>query len=87
MGNSATTSNTSTTTTKEEVDMSAIRREIERQITSNKVLIYSKTWCGYCQSAKDAVAKLGVSFKAIELDVRIFSIIFRNLCPYFLLEG
>jgi hypothetical protein len=53
----------------ETVEMSAILNEIEHQIASNKVLIYSKTYCRYSQRAKNAVANLGVSFKAIELDV------------------
>jgi hypothetical protein len=53
----------------ETVEMSAILNEIEHQIASHKVLIYSKTYCRYSQRAKNAVANLGVSFKAIELDV------------------
>jgi hypothetical protein len=65
------------------VEMSAILKEIEHQIASNKVLIYSKTYCRYSQRAKNAVANLGVSFKAIELDVREFSNLFsRCVFPF-----
>ena len=49
--------------------MSMIRKEIENQIRTNKVLIYSKTWCPYCRHAKEAISNLGVPFRAIELDV------------------
>jgi glutaredoxin 3 len=48
---------------------SEVRSEIDRQIAENKILVYSKTWCPYCTRAKEAIAKLGVPFKAIELDV------------------
>jgi hypothetical protein len=51
--------------------MSSIRAEIEQDIKQNKVMVFSKSYCPYCTEAKTAISKLGVAFKAIELDVRV----------------
>jgi len=35
---------------------------------SPAVLIYTKSWCGYCSSAKRLFAKLGIPFEEIPVD-------------------
>ncbi|PHU27611.1 Glutaredoxin [Capsicum chinense] len=37
-------------------------------VSANPVVVFSKTYCPFCVSVKDLLAKLGVSFKAVELD-------------------
>lgn len=51
--------------------MSALRDEINADISGNDVVIYSKTYCPYCTRAKAAVQAQGVNFKVIELDVSL----------------
>jgi thioredoxin-related protein len=50
--------------------MSSIKAEVEEHIKQNKVMVFSKSYCPYCTEAKNAISKLGVPFKAVELDVR-----------------
>jgi glutaredoxin 3 len=47
-----------------------VRQEIDRMIEDNQVMIFSKTYCPYCSEAKRAIEKLGLTYIAIELDVR-----------------
>ncbi|KAI4388047.1 hypothetical protein MLD38_000419 [Melastoma candidum] len=37
-------------------------------VSSNSVVVFSKTSCPYCVSVKKLLSDLGVNFKAIELD-------------------
>ncbi|KAK0596394.1 hypothetical protein LWI29_015299 [Acer saccharum] len=37
-------------------------------VSSFPVVIFSKTYCGYCRKAKELLTQLGASFKVIELD-------------------
>ncbi|XP_030544678.1 glutaredoxin [Rhodamnia argentea] len=37
-------------------------------VSSNPVVVFSKTTCPYCVSVKDLLSQLGVNFKVIELD-------------------
>ncbi|GCC42988.1 hypothetical protein chiPu_0026900, partial [Chiloscyllium punctatum] len=39
-------------------------------ITQNRVVIFSKTTCPYCDIVKNIFADLGIPYKAIELDLR-----------------
>ncbi|KAL0450685.1 UNVERIFIED_CONTAM: Glutaredoxin [Sesamum latifolium] len=37
-------------------------------VSTNPVVVFSKTFCPFCVTVKELLTKLGVSFKAIELD-------------------
>ncbi|GKY93538.1 hypothetical protein MPSEU_000321200 [Mayamaea pseudoterrestris] len=41
---------------------------IESQISSNKVTVFSKTYCPYCSSTKSLLDELKVEYTAVELD-------------------
>eukprot|EP00245_Coleochaete_scutata_P005303 TRINITY_DN18759_c0_g1_i1.p1 TRINITY_DN18759_c0_g1~~TRINITY_DN18759_c0_g1_i1.p1 ORF type:complete len:183 (+),score=26.64 TRINITY_DN18759_c0_g1_i1:61-609(+) len=41
---------------------------IKEKNAENPVIIYSKTWCPYCGMVKGLFKKLGVAYKAVELD-------------------
>lgn len=51
-------------------DMSSSRtvEEIQRLIASAFVVVFSKSWCPFCDRVKQLFRSLGVSFKVIELD-------------------
>ncbi|XP_020088342.1 glutaredoxin-like [Ananas comosus] len=38
-------------------------------VASTPVVVFSKTYCPYCNQVKQLLAQLGANFKAIELDV------------------
>ncbi|RWS22017.1 glutaredoxin-C6-like protein [Leptotrombidium deliense] len=48
--------------------MADLRAQIENEIKSGKVVIYSKSKCPYCVKVKQLFDSLNVQFKAIELD-------------------
>ncbi|GKV07750.1 hypothetical protein SLEP1_g19479 [Rubroshorea leprosula] len=37
-------------------------------VSSNSVVVFSKTYCPFCVSVKKLLQELGVNFKAVELD-------------------
>ncbi|CAN4088116.1 unnamed protein product [Withania somnifera] len=37
-------------------------------VSSNPVIVFSKTYCGYCTRVKQLLSQLGATFKVIELD-------------------
>lgn len=43
---------------------------VDGNIASEKVVVFSKTYCPYCKMAKDTLNKTGATFKVIELDER-----------------
>lgn len=43
---------------------------IESQISSNKVTVFSKSYCPYCSSTKALLDNMNVEYAAIELDMR-----------------
>jgi len=43
---------------------------LEDTVSSNSVVIFSKTTCSFCDSAKGVFDSLGVDYKTIELDKR-----------------
>lgn len=47
---------------------SQIEESIKTEINQNPVVVYSKTWCPYCQQAKDLFEELGVKPYVVELD-------------------
>ncbi|XP_072395712.1 uncharacterized protein Grx1 isoform X1 [Diabrotica undecimpunctata] len=53
------------------VDMSSPKaKEVLAIIKKDKVVIFSKTYCPYCQMAKQVFDDLGVPYTSIELEVR-----------------
>ncbi len=48
--------------------MSAVKK-VEELIAKNAVLVFSKTYCGYCGQAKALLEKLNTSYTSVELDV------------------
>ncbi|XP_065875361.1 glutaredoxin-C1 [Euphorbia lathyris] len=53
--------------TQEELDMAL--NKAKEIATSAPVVVFSKTYCGYCTRVKQLLTQLGASFKVIELDV------------------
>ncbi|KAI3405130.2 hypothetical protein KGF56_002086 [Candida oxycetoniae] len=45
-----------------------LKKSIESTVASNKVVVYSKTYCPYCRATKDLLSRYGVSYELIELD-------------------
>ena len=42
--------------------------QINNQIASNKVMMYSKSFCPHCNAAKQLLKSQNIEFTAIELD-------------------
>ncbi|KAJ8623041.1 hypothetical protein MRB53_031570 [Persea americana] len=38
-------------------------------VSANPVMVFSKTYCGYCSRVKKLLSDLGANYKVIELDV------------------
>ena len=45
-----------------------IEQELDFKISQSKVVIFSKSYCPHCNSAKALLRDKGVGFKAYELD-------------------
>jgi len=41
---------------------------VETSVADNKVMIFSKSYCPYCNKAKEAFDAMGVSYGTVELD-------------------
>lgn len=48
-----------------------IRAEVQNLIDSNKILIFLKSYCPYCDSTKDLIKSLTPDFKVVELDTSV----------------
>eukprot|EP01035_Chromulina_nebulosa_P020815 gene20815-26983_t len=48
--------------------MSTAKEIVQNAIKENNIIVFSKTYCPYCEKAKDAIKKLKYEFKVIELD-------------------
>ncbi|KAJ7945847.1 glutaredoxin-like [Quillaja saponaria] len=51
---------------KEELEMAL--NKAKQIVSSNPVVVFSKTYCGYCKRVKQLLSQLGASYKVIELD-------------------
>merc|ERR1719152_503062 len=49
-------------------DASSLEEQIKATVAASPVVVYSKSWCPFCQRTKETFNKLGVEYKAIELD-------------------
>lgn len=65
----ATMGNSNSNTDSQPSANASLQREIEANIQSNDVMIFSKSSCPYCIRAKNAISAQNVQFKAVELDV------------------
>lgn len=48
--------------------MQDLKSQIEQEIATEKVIMYSKSYCPYCTDAKALLNQGGVQFKVHELD-------------------
>ncbi|KAK8657049.1 hypothetical protein V6N13_035312 [Hibiscus sabdariffa] len=51
---------------KEDIQMALDK--VKRIVSSTPVVVFSKTYCGYCNRVKQLLTQLGASYKTIELD-------------------
>ncbi|KAM7475517.1 hypothetical protein LguiB_022760 [Lonicera macranthoides] len=51
---------------KEEIAMALSK--VKDIVNSNPLVVFSKTYCGYCTRVKQLLSQLGATYKAIELD-------------------
>ncbi|XVE54976.1 hypothetical protein DITRI_Ditri03aG0124500 [Diplodiscus trichospermus] len=51
---------------KEEIQMAL--NKVKQIVSSTPVVVFSKTYCGYCNRVKQLFTQLGASYKTIELD-------------------
>ncbi|KAJ4840199.1 Glutaredoxin-C1 [Turnera subulata] len=49
-------------------DMENARKKAEEIAASAPVVVFSKTYCGYCKRVKQLLTQLGAAFKVVELD-------------------
>jgi glutaredoxin 3 len=47
----------------------SLGEEIQQQISSSKVLMYSKTWCPYCTKSKNSFGSMNIPVEVVELDL------------------
>ncbi|NP_001275104.1 glutaredoxin [Solanum tuberosum] len=52
--------------TKEQMEIAITKAK--QIVSSNPVVVFSKTYCGYCTRVKQLLSQLGATFKVIELD-------------------
>ncbi|KAB1216636.1 Glutaredoxin-C1 [Morella rubra] len=51
---------------KEELDKALAK--VKQIVASNPVVVFSKSYCGYCKRVKQLLIQLGARYKVIELD-------------------
>merc|ERR1712070_1321045 len=47
----------------------SLEDQIKSTVSSSKVVVYSKSWCPFCEKTKSLFDSLGVEYEAIELDL------------------
>lgn len=47
----------------------SVSDEISKKVSSNTVMVFSKSYCPFCDKAKSALTQLNIPFEAEELDV------------------
>ncbi|XP_047173490.1 glutaredoxin-like [Vigna umbellata] len=53
---------------KKKEQMEAALNKAKGIVSSSPVVVFSKTYCGYCKRVKDLFLQLGASYKVFELD-------------------
>ncbi|KAI3454472.1 hypothetical protein Pfo_011135 [Paulownia fortunei] len=56
----------SSTKKREDIDMALAKAK--QIVSSNPVVVFSKTYCGYCNRVKQLLSRLQATYKVIELD-------------------
>ncbi|KAK6148359.1 hypothetical protein DH2020_019271 [Rehmannia glutinosa] len=56
----------SSTKNREDIDMALAKAK--QIVSSNPVVVFSKTYCGYCTRVKQLLSQLKATYKVIELD-------------------
>ncbi|KAL3628855.1 glutaredoxin [Castilleja foliolosa] len=56
----------SSTQKREDIEMALVKAK--QIVSSNPVVVFSKTYCGYCSKVKKLLSQLQASYKLIELD-------------------
>ena len=51
-------------------ERAALAKEIHTLVAENPVVMFSKTWCGFCSQAKSLFMKLAVTPRVVELNQR-----------------
>ncbi|KAK9048020.1 hypothetical protein SSX86_033018 [Deinandra increscens subsp. villosa] len=51
---------------RQEIEMALFKAK--KLVSANPVVVFSKTWCGYCKGVKKLLSELNVSYKVVELD-------------------
>ena len=46
----------------------ALEEQIKEQIAASSVVVYSKSWCPFCQQTKATLDSMSIEYTAIELD-------------------
>ena len=45
-----------------------LQAQIDSEVSSNNVMVYSKSWCPFCVQTKDLLNSKGIAFTVKELD-------------------
>ena len=45
----------------------SLKEQIEKEIGSNPVIVYSKAWCPFCWMAKRTLKKAQIEYKEVDL--------------------
>ncbi|RDX70075.1 Glutaredoxin-C1, partial [Mucuna pruriens] len=53
---------------KSKEEMEAVLNKAKEIVSSAPVVVFSKTYCGYCKRVKDLLKSLGATYKVVELD-------------------
>jgi len=48
--------------------MDATTTKVQQLINDNKVVLFTKSWCGYCRSSKQTLDRLGADYVFFDLD-------------------
>uniref|UniRef100_A0A803PA99 Glutaredoxin domain-containing protein n=1 Tax=Cannabis sativa TaxID=3483 RepID=A0A803PA99_CANSA len=59
---------------KEELQMAL--NKAKEIVSSHPVVVFSKTYCGYCERVKQLLTQVGASYKVFELDEESTYVIF-----------
>nr|VDD28493.1 unnamed protein product [Brassica oleracea] len=49
-------------------EMEVVMNKAKEIVSEYPVVVFSKTYCGYCQRVKQLLTQLGATFKVLELD-------------------
>ena len=49
-------------------DAASLEGQIKATVETNKVVVYSKSWCPFCAKTKSLFDSMGVEYTAVELD-------------------